>query len=138
MIINAFRYLVKIDRDFNTNDYINYFDNPNDKIIFDETYFLKMMKIITNLISVMHFKPEEYFDHLISSNISHEKKVLTRLNWIKYIQNDQLPFSAEELDNLFNLMDMKKDNVLERDEFYKMLQLLFKAINNIQRYYKSK
>ena len=42
MISYAFRYLVKTDRDFNTNDYINYFDNPNDKIIFDETYFLRL------------------------------------------------------------------------------------------------
>ena len=131
-LIYAFRYLVKVDRDFNMNDYINYFDNPNDKITFDETYFLKMMKIITNLINVMHLKAEEYFDHLISNNISHEEKVLTRLNWIKYIQNDQLPFSAEELDNLFNWMDTKKDNILDIEEFVNCYNYCLKPLTIIK------
>ena len=128
ILISAFRYLVKTDRDFNMNDYINYFDNPNDKIIFDETYYLKMMKIIISLINTMHFKVEEYFDHLLSNNISTEEKVLTRLNWIKYIQNDQLPFSAEELDNLFNWIDTKKDNVMDLEEFVKCYNYCLKPL----------
>ncbi len=128
ILIYAYRYLVKTDREFNMNDYINYFENPNDKIIFDETYFLKMMKLIINLVNNMHFKVEEYFDHLISNNISTEEKVLTRLNWIKYIQNDQLPFSAEELDNLFNWIDTKKDNVIDIDEFVKCYNYCLKPL----------
>ena len=128
ILIYAFRYLVKTDRDFNMNDYINYFDNPKDKIIFDEPYFLKMMRLIINLINDMQLKAEEYFDHLISNNISTEEKVLTRLNFIKYVQNDQLPFSAEELDNLFNWMDSKKDNVLDLEEFVKSYNYCLKSL----------
>ena len=128
ILIYAFRYLVKTDREFNMNDYINYFDNPNEKIIFDKPYFLKMMKIIINLINNMHLKAEEYYAHLISNNISTEEKVLTRLNWIKYIQNDQLPFSAEELDNLFNWLDYKKDNVLDLEEFVKCYNFCLKPL----------
>ena len=116
-LVYAFRYLVKTDRDFNVNDYINYFDNPNDKITFDEPYLLKMMKIIIGLINNLSLKVEEYFDHLISNNTSTEEKTLTKLNWIKYIQNDHLPFSAEELDHLFNWIDTKKDNILDLEEF---------------------
>ena len=128
LLIYAFRYLVKIDREFNMNDYINYFDNPKDKITFDEPYFLKMMKLIINLINYMQLKAEEYFDHLLSNNISSEEKVLTRLNFIKYIQNDQLPFSAEELDNLFNWMDYKKDNALDLEEFIKCYNYCLKSL----------
>ena len=117
ILIYTFRYLVKTERDFNMDDYINYFDNPKDKINFDEPYFIQMMKKIINLVNTMSFKAEEYFDHLLSNNISTEEKVLTRINFIKYIQKDKLPFSAEELDNLFNWMDSKKDNVLDIEEF---------------------
>ena len=117
ILIYVYRYLVKSDREFDMNDYINYFDNPRDKVVFDEPYFIKMMKEITNKVYSMQFKPEDYFNHLISFNTSTEDKVLTKLNWIKYIQNDNLPFSAEELDNLFNWMDTKKDNILDIDEF---------------------
>ena len=117
ILIYVFRYLVKTDREFDINDYINYFDNPRDKVVFDEPYFIKMMKEIINKVYSMQFKPEDYFNHLISFNTSTEDKVLTKLNWIKYIQNDNLPFSAEELDNLFNWMDTKKDNILDIDEF---------------------
>ena len=117
IIVYVFRYLVKTDRDFNMNDYINYFDNPNEKIIFDEPYLLKMMKTIINYINSLDIKVEEYFDHLVANNVSTEEKTLTKLNWIKYVQNDHLPFSAEELDHLFNWMDTKKDNILDFEEF---------------------
>ena len=128
LLIYFFRYLVKTDRDFDMNDFTIYFDNPKDKITFDEPYFIKMMKEIINVVISMQFKPEDYFNHLISNNISHEDKVLTRLNWIKYVQNDQLPFSAEELDNLFTWLDSKKDNILDIDEFVNGYNFCLKPI----------
>ena len=132
ILIYAFRYLVKTDREFNMNDYINYFENPKDKINFDEPYYLKMMKKIINLVNSLSFKPEEYFDHLVSNNISTEEKVLTRINWIKYIQKDQLPFSAEELDNLFNWIDTKKDNVMDLEEFVNCYNFCLKPLTTLK------
>jgi len=114
------------------NDYINYFENPKDKINFDEPYYLKMMKKIINLVNSLSFKPEEYFDHLVSNNISTEEKVLTRINWIKYIQKDQLPFSAEELDNLFNWIDTKKDNVMDLEEFVNCYNFCLKPLTTLK------
>ena len=100
-LINVFHYLVKTDRDFNMDDYIKYFENPETKINFDEPYYLKMMQKIINLISKKHFKAGEYFDYLVLNNVSTLDKLITRLNWIKYLQKENLDFNAEELDNLF-------------------------------------
>ena len=132
LLIYFFRYLVKTDREFDISDFTNYFDNPKDKIVFDEPYFIKMMKEIINVVMSLQFKPEDYFNHLISNNVSTEDKVLTRLNWIKYIQNDQIPFSAEELDNLFSWLDSKKDNILDIDEFVDGYNFCLKPITQLK------
>ena len=132
ILIYSFRYLVKTDREFNMNDYLNYFDNPKNKPKLDEAYFLKMAKIIINKINSMHLKAEEYFDHLLNNNVSTEEKFLTRLNWIKYLQNDQLPFSAEELDNLFARIDTKKDNIIDLEEFLNFYNFCSKPLTQIK------
>ena len=114
---NVFVYLVKVDREFDMNDYINYFDNPETRINFDETYFLNMMKKIIQVISDNQFKVSEYFEHLLLYNTSSLDKVITRYNWIKYLQKEKLGFSAEELDKLFYWIDTKKDGVIDKEEF---------------------
>ena len=58
---NVFIYLVKTDREFDMNDYINYFDNPETRITFDETYYLNMMTKIIKTISDNQYKVDEYF-----------------------------------------------------------------------------
>ena len=84
ILSNVFSYLVKTNRDFNKNDYIKYFENPETK----------------------------FFDNLVLNNYSTYDKVITRLNWIKYLQKENLGFSAEQLDNLFKWIDTKKDGVI--------------------------
>ena len=91
---NIFYFLVKNDREFNINDYKTYFENNKNK--FDEPFFINMMKKLMSIISQRNLKPSEYFDFLISFNISTKNKVITRLNWIKYLQNEKMKFSAEE------------------------------------------
>ena len=131
-LINVFHYLVKTDRDFNMDDYIKYFENPETKINFDEPYYLKMMQKIINLISKKHFKAGEYFDYLVLNNVSTLDKLITRLNWIKYLQKENLGFSAEELDNLFKWIDKKKDNVIDREEFINRYNHALKPLTQIQ------
>ena len=131
-LINVFSYLVKTDRDFNMNDYIKYFENPETKIKFDEPYYLSMMQKIIDLISRKQFKAGEFFEYLISNNVSTLDKVITRLNWIKYLQKEKLGFSAEELDNLFRWIDTKKDNVIDREEFINKYNHTLKPLTEIQ------
>ena len=132
-LTNVYRYLVKTDRNFTMEDYITYFDNPNNKIKFDEPYYLQMMKTIILKINKQHLKPEEYFDRLLQYNISTNDKVITRLNWVKYLQQyEGITFSAEELDNLFNWIDTKKDNVLDSEEFMSKCNYTLKPLTILQ------
>ena len=129
---NVFHYLVKTDREFNMDDYIQYFDNPEVKIEYDENYFLNMMKKIFDLMNKKQFNADEFFDHLLLNNVSTLDKVITPLNWIKYIQKEKLDFSAEELDNLFKWIDTKKDNVIDREEFINKFRHTFKPLTQVQ------
>ena len=131
-LTNVFIYLVKTDREFDMNDYINYFDNPETRITFDEVYYLNMMKKIIKTISDKQFKVDEYFEHLILNNVSTMDKVITRLNWIKYLQKEKLGFSAEELDKLFYWIDTKKDGVIDREEFVNKFNHTLKNLTMIQ------
>ena len=132
VLINVFSYLVKTDRKFNKNDYIKYFENPETKINYNETYFLRMMEKIIDLISRKQFQAQEFFDYLVLNNFSTYDKVITRLNWIKYLQKENLGFSAEELDNLFNWIDTKKDNVIDNEEFLNKYKHTLKPLTDLQ------
>ena len=132
ILVNIFYFLVKDDREFNDNDYVTYFDNPNDKINFDEPKFLNMMRRLMSIISQRNLKPDEYFDFLISYNKSTKDKVITRLNWINNLQKENLKFSAEELDNLFKWVDTKKDGVVDREEFLSRFEYTLKPLTNIK------
>ena len=131
-LTNVFIYLVKTDREFDMDDYINYFDNPETRITFDETYYLNMMKKIIKTISDNQFKVDEYFEHLLLNNISTLDKVITRLNWINYLQKEKLGFSAEELDKLFYWIDTKKDGVIDKEEFVNKYNHTLKPLTVVQ------
>ena len=132
ILVNIYYFLVKNDREFNENDYMTYFDNPNFNIKFDEPKFLSMMRKLMSFVSQRNLKPDEYFDYLISYNKSTKDKVITRLNWIKYLQNENLKFSAEELDNLFKWIDDKKDGVIDREEFLSKFEYTLKPLTTIK------
>ena len=61
------------------------------------------------------FQAQEFFDYLVFNNYSIYDKVITRLNWIKYLQKENLGFSTEQLDNLFKWIDTKKDGVIDNE-----------------------
>ena len=131
-IKNAFIYMVKTDREFNINDFNKYFDNPESKITFDEFYYRKMMTKIIQKIYQRKFKAEEYFDHLLSYNISTNDKVITRLNFIKYLQKENINFTAVEIDKFFNWLDSKKDGVIDKEEFLDKYNHTLKPLTTIQ------
>ena len=128
----VFIYMVKTDREFNMDDFIKYFDDPDSKIVFNESYYRKMMKKIIIKMYERKFKAEEYFEHLISYNISTKDKVITRLNWIKYLIKENFDFTAQETDKLFDWIDTKKDGVIDKEEFLYRYQDTLKPLSTIQ------
>ena len=133
ILINIFYFLVKTDRNFNEKDYMNYFENPENKIIFNEPHFLEMMQKLQNIISQRNLKPEEYFNLLLSKNKNTNDKVLTKINWINYLQSENMKATAEELDKFFSWIDTKKDGVIDREEFLDRFEYRNKPLTTIKK-----
>ena len=132
LLIGVYNYLVKTDREFNMNDYKNYFDNPKLKPKFDETYFQNVMRDFIKKVQKLHLKIDEYFSHLIQYNVNANDVVISRPNFIKYMQREKLNYSAEELDRIFDYIDTKKDNVIDREEFDAKLNYVNEPLTILQ------
>ena len=100
LLINIYHNLVKTIQNFNMNDYIKDFDNPQLKPQYGETFFKNRMREINNYISKSILTIDEYFSHLIQYNVSTQDVLISRRNFIKYMQREGLKYSTEELDNI--------------------------------------
>ena len=126
---NAFYYIVKTNRDMTRDDYDEFFAKKSKKKLYDESYFINMMKKIILVINDKFMTSIEYFDRLLSYNESTQDKVISRINWVKYLINkENFNFNAEELDHLFDWIDTKKDNVIDFDEFNEKYQYTIKPL----------
>lgn len=114
-LISVFNYLVKTDRNFTYDDYKIYIEDARTE--FDSNFESTAMKAITALIEKKHLKTDEYFDHLLTYNVSTKNKVLSRPDFISIMQREKYNYSAEEIDYVFTYIDYKKDNVIDREEF---------------------
>ena len=115
MLKDVFYYLVKNDRNFTLEDYFKYFENNKQDL--NDNYYITKMKLIIEAINEKHLTPDEYFNHLLSYNISTKDKFITRINWIKYLRKEKINLSAKDCDNLFKWIDIKQDDLLDMDEF---------------------
>ena len=114
---SAFYYIVKTSRDMTREDYYEFFAKKSKVKFYDEPYFINMMKKIILTINDKFMTSSEYFDRLVSYNESTQDKVISRINWVKYLQMENFNFNAEELDHFFDWIDTKKDNVIDHEEF---------------------
>ena len=121
-----FYFIVKNDRSFTLDDYFKYFEN--DKKDLNDEYYTKCMKLIINEINNKHLTPSEYFNHLLSYNISTKDKYITRINWIKYLLKEKIKLSAKDCDNLFIWIDTKKDDLIDMDEFLSKYNFTLKPL----------
>ena len=127
---DVFYYIVKYDRNFTLEDYFKYFEN--DKKELSENYYITNMKLIINEINNKHLTATEYFNHLLTYNVSTKDKYITRLNWIKYLQNEKINLSAENCDNLFKWIDTKKDDLIDMDEFVSKYNYITKPLSVVK------
>ena len=114
-LTSVFNYLVKTDRPFTMEDYKIYIENA--KTEYDSNFESTAMKAISALVEKKHLKTDEYFDHLLTYNVSTKNKVLSRPDFISIMQKEHYNYSAEDIDYIFSYIDYKKDNVIDREEF---------------------
>ena len=123
---DIFYYMVKSDREFTLDDYFKFFEY--DKKILDDPYYVSKMKLIINEMNNKHLTHDEYFNHLLSYNISTKDKFITRINWINYLQKEKINLSAKDCDNLFLWIDTKKDNLIDINEFISKVNFTTKPL----------
>ena len=108
-------YIVKTDRLFTINDYNLYF-SPK-QLTFDSAFESNAMVSIGKEIEKRQLKLEQFFDCLCKYNINTTNKLISRSDFIAIMQKEKFNFTAAELDYIFTYMDIKKDNMLDKDEF---------------------
>ena len=129
---SAFYFIVKTSREMTRDDYNKFFGKKSMIDYYDEPYFINMMKKIILTINAKYMTPVEYFDRLLSYNKSTKNKLISRSDWIKYLQREKFDFNAEELDNFFNWIDTKKDNAIDFEEFEEKLTYTLKPLTTIK------
>ena len=66
------------------------------------------------------------------NNKSTKDKTITRVNWIKYLNKENIEFTAEETDKLFDWIDIKKDGIIDKEEFLSRYHHTLKPLSTIQ------
>ena len=108
-------YIVKTDRSFTINDYNLHFSPKH--INFDSAFESSAMLSIGKEIEKRQLKLEQFFDCLCKYNKNTNNKLISRNDFITIMQKEKFNFSAAELDYIFTYMDVKKDNMLDKEEF---------------------
>lgn len=132
---NIYIYLIKTNRDFTIEDYNKYFieDQRAMDDLFDENAIREILKRIEN----RQMKIDEYFSHLLSYNNVSTVNNISRYEFHRICLIEKYPYSAVEVDHIFDMIDLKHDNVIDRGEFntviHKVLHPLYQIQNTIRR-----
>ena len=130
--LNAIYYfLIKSDRNFTLEDYKKYFED--DQRIMNEEFDLKVINNFKYAIQHSNMKIDEYFSHLLTYNVSRDSNIITRYDFHKiFLVEKYFNYSAEEIDHIFDMIDLKKDGVIDRQEFNKVIGKITHPLFEIQ------
>ena len=124
-------FLIKSDRNFTVQDYKKYFDE--DQRTMDYEFDLKVINNFKYAIEHANMKVDEYFSHLLTYNISRDSNVITRYDFHRiFLVEKYFNYSAQEIDHIFDLIDLKKDGVIDRQEFNKVIGKITRPLFEIQ------
>ena len=127
---SVFHYVTKSSRELTIADYDAFF--VESASTFTEDFFINAINAINRVIQRSQLKPNEYFSHMLSYNISRDANTIQRVDFHRICLVKKLKYSAEELDHIFNYIDLKKDGVIDRNEFVTSVQKVFGALYQIQ------
>ena len=132
---NIYIYLLKTDRDFTKDDYKKFF--VEDQRIMDDKFDENAIKEILNRIESQKMKIDEYYSHLLSYNNIQTVNNISRYDFHKICLLEKYPYSAKEIDHIFDMIDLKKDNYIDRMEFNTVINKvsypLYQVQNTIRR-----
>ena len=132
---NIYIYLLKTDRDFTVDDYKKYF--IDDQRLMDDKFDDNAIREILRRIENRQMKVDEYFSHLLSYNNIQTVNNISRYEFHKICIIEKYPYSAAEVDHIFDMIDLKHDNIIDRSEFNtvinKVLHPLYQVQNVIRR-----
>lgn len=78
------------------------------------------------------FNSDEYFDHLVSfKNFKVEGKI-SRFDFHNALQKENYIMTAQEIDILFNILDIKKDGFIDREEWNTKIKSTSDSLFKIQ------
>ena len=127
---NIYIYLLKTDRDFTKDDYKKYF--VDDQRIMDDKFDENAIKEILNRLETKKMKIDEYYSHLLSYNNIRTVNNISRYDFHKICLIEKYPYSAQEIDHIFDMLDLKKDNYIDRIEFNTVLSKVSHPLYQIQ------
>ena len=135
VLYNIYIYLLKTERDFTKEDYKKYF--IDDQRIMDDKFDENAIREILTRIESKKMKIDEYYSHLLSYNNIHTVNNISRYDFHKICLIEKYPYSAQEIDHIFDMIDLKKDNYIDRAEFNTVINRvsypLYQVQNTIRR-----
>ena len=70
------------------------------------------IKEILNRLQSKKMRIDEYFSHLLSYNNIRTVNNISRYDFHKICLIEKYPYSAQEIDHIFDMLDLKKDNYI--------------------------
>ena len=133
----------KILEHSNIKDINTSFKNESTKVNNEEfsnliiTRLIKSIKdkIFKNSHSIDNIS--EYFDHLLSYNICRSENVIYPEELERLFQLENFNFSLQEINEIFDFIDSKKDGVIDRMEFINSIKNVPHPLSNFLNYMKN-
>ena len=125
-----YNFLLKSERDFTISDYKKYFIDDNK--IMDSEYDAIQINSFKKKIQSTNLKTDEFFSHLLTYTNSRTNTKISRLDFHKICLNYKFNYTAEEVDHIFDMIDMNKDGFIDRKEWNKIINKIDKPLYQIQ------
>jgi hypothetical protein len=127
----VFNFLTKTERNLSLEEFKKHFiETKKNKL--DEDFEIIANNKINQKISKMSVRPNEYYDTLLLKKLYRVDNNFKRHDFHRVLNLEGYDFSAEEIDFIFKIIDTKKDNLIDREEFLKFVQRVHNALYKIK------
>lgn len=93
--------------------------------------------MINDRLRKKNFNSDEYYDQLLAYKVHKNENRISNYDFHKAMGKEKYGFSAEEIEALFKILDTKKDNFIDRDEWNEKVRSihepLFKILDLIKK-----